>query len=455
MTDLQRRDGNLADAAGDDLIQQRGGFAEFFHTETAGAIMLLVATAVALILANSPLHEAMDALFQTELGIHVGTWEFSLSVLHWIDDGLMALFFFVVGLEIKREFIVGELADRRKATLPILAAVGGMMVPALVYFAFNVGGPGVHGWGVPMATDIAFALGVLALLGSRVPLGLRVFLTALAIADDIGAILVIAIFYTANVSLIWLGVVVLLFVVLLVLARRGVDNRWPYAIVGVGLWAAMLASGVHATIAGVLVAFTIPATARLAPFDFTTRTRRALDAIDTACVPGEHTLVDNSRVEVCNDIRRDTLHTMAPLQRMESALHPWTTFVILPLFALGNAGVRLVGVDVGELLTSQVSLGILFGLVVGKPVGIFVMTWLAVHFRLADLPEGVNWLHVLGAGVLGGIGFTMSLFVANLAFTSTDQTAAAKAAILIASVIAGTVGYALLRGVRPPSNDAL
>jgi len=453
MTDSRRRDTHSL-AAAEDSAQERSGFAEFFHTETAGSIVLLTATVLAFALANSSLYSAMEALFQTEIGLHVGTWEFSLSVLHWIDDGLMAIFFFVVGLEIKREFIVGELAERRKATLPILAAVGGMVVPALVYLAFNLGGPGVHGWGVPMATDIAFALGVLALLGSRVPLGLRVFLTALAIADDIGAILVIAIFYTADVKLMWLGVVAVLFIVLLLFARRGVDSRWPYAIVGVGLWAAMLASGVHATIAGVLVAFTIPATARLAPLDFTTRTRVALDEIDTNAVPGEHTLVDETRVDVCTMIRRDALHTMAPLQRMESALHPWTTFVILPLFALGNAGVRLVGVDVGALLGSPVSLGIMFGLVVGKPVGIFAMTWLAVRLRVADLPEGVNWAHILGAGVLGGIGFTMSLFVANLAFAGGDQTAAAKVAILVASVVAGSAGYALLRFVLPPADDS-
>jgi len=454
MTDDRHHAASVEDGAMSESKQSPSGFAEFFHTETAGAIVLLAATVLALVLASSPLYPVMEALFHTELGFRVGQWEFSMSLLHWIDDGLMALFFFVVGLEIKREFIVGELAERRKATLPILAAVGGMLVPALVYTAFNAGGPGIDGWGVPMATDIAFALGILALLGSRVPLGLRVFLTALAIADDIGAILVIAIFYTAEVSLMWLGVVAVFFVVLLLFARRGVDSRWPYAIVGVGLWAAMLASGVHATIAGVLVAFTIPATARLAPHEFTRRTRSALDEIDTNAVRGEHTLVDGARADVCTIIRRDALHTMAPLQRMESALHPWTTFVILPLFALGNAGVRLVGVDVGELLTSPVSLGILFGLVVGKPVGIFVMTWLAVRFRVADLPESVNWPQVLGAGILGGIGFTMSLFVANLAFAGGDQTAAAKVAILVASLVAGCAGYALLRFVLPPADDS-
>ncbi len=451
MTDHDRT--GTADSGSDSSPTLREGFAEFFHAETSGAVVLLAATILALLIANSPWYEAMQSLFHTEIGIFIGQWGFSLSLLHWIDDGLMALFFFVVGLEIKREILVGELAEKRKAVLPILAAIGGMVVPAAVYLVFNAGGPGVDGWGVPMATDIAFALGILALLGSRVPLGLRVFLTALAIADDIGAILVIALFYTAEVSLIWLGVVAALFVVLVILGRLGVDSRWPYAIVGIALWAAMLASGVHATIAGVLVALTIPASARLDPLEFTRRTRESLEGIETAAVPGEHTLVDAARADTCVGIRKDALHTMAPLQRMESALHPWTTFVILPLFALGNAGVRLVGVNVGELLASQVSLGIMCGLVVGKPVGIFAMTWLAVRLRVADLPEGTSWLHILGAGVLGGIGFTMSLFVANLAFAGGAQTAAAKAAILIASVAAGCIGYALLRFMVPPVNE--
>ena len=371
----------------------RQGFSEFFRAEAAGAVVLLAATILALVLANTPLQHAYESFFHTEIGFALGRWEFSLSLLHWVDDALMTLFFFVVGLEIKRELMVGELAQKRKAALPILAALGGMVVPAAIYLAINAGDSGANGWAVPMATDIAFAIGILALLGSRAPTGLRVFLTALAIADDIGAIVVIALFYTANVSMIWLAAVAVLFLVLLAFSRAGVDSPWPYAVVGIALWAAMYASGVHATIAGVLVALTIPSS----------------------------------------------------LQRMESALHPITTFIVLPLFALGNAGVRVVGTDVGAMLTSPVALGIVLGLVLGKPLGIVSMTWLAVRFRVADLPAGMNWHHVLGAGVLGGIGFTVSLFVANLAFTDAAHSAPAKAAILTASVIAGLAGYAMLR----------
>jgi len=421
------------------------GFAAFFQAEVSGAIVLLAATVIALVLANSPLNEAYQNLLHMEIGVVVGGWEFALSLVHWVDDALMVLFFFVVGLEIKRELIVGELAERRKAALPILAALGGMIAPAAIFLALNAGGPGESGWGIPMATDIAFALGILALLGSRVPTGLRVFLAALAIADDIGAILVIAIFYTEQVAFVWLGVVALLFLVLLAFGRLGVDRSWPYALVGVALWAAMLASGVHATIAGVLVALTIPATARLEPLEFTRRTRSACDAIDDTAVPGEHTLVDEERVSELASIRRDALHGMAPLQRMEAALHPVTTYFVLPLFALCNAGVRVVEADIGATLASPVALGVILGLVIGKPVGIVAMSWLALRLRVAHLPEGVTWLHVVGAGVLGGIGFTVSLFVANLAFSDAALVTEAKIAIIIASAFAGAAGYALLR----------
>lgn len=432
-------------------VRVRDGFTAFFNAEASGAVVLLGATVVALLLANSPFHLAYEHLLGTELGIAFGGREFGQSLLHWIDDALMALFFFVVGLEIKRELIAGELAERRKAALPILAAVGGMVVPAAIYLALNAGGVGVDGWGIPMATDIAFALGALALLGDRIPAGLRVFLAALAIADDIGAILVIALFYTEQVRFVWLGVVLVIFLALLAISRLGVDTPWPYALLGVALWGAMLASGVHATIAGVLVALTIPATAKLDPLEFSRRTRDAVGLIERSATVGEHTLVDVERATQCRSIRQDALHSMAPLQRMESALHPVTTFLILPLFALANAGVRLVGADLGAMLTSPVSLGIVLGLVIGKPLGIVALSWLALKLRLAELPSGVGWRHIAGAGVLGGIGFTMSLFVANLAFTDPSIVTPAKAAILLASVVAGIAGYTLLRSGRRAS----
>lgn len=433
--------------------QSTTGFAEFLHTEVAGAVVLLAATIIALIIVNSPLNPAYEALWHLETGIFVGAFEFAQSLLHWVDDALMALFFFVVGLEIKREFLVGELSERRKAALPVLAAVGGMVVPALLYWAINAGGPGANGWGVPMATDIAFALGVMALLGSRVPAGLKVFLTALAIADDIGAILVIGVFYSTDISLGLLGLAAILLAVLFLLNRFGVDSPWPYALIGVVVWAAVLASGVHATIAGVLVAFTIPAAARIAPLEFARRTRERIDRMVDQHVPGQPVLADDAQQVACVAIRKDAILSVPPLQRMEFALHPFVTFVVLPLFALGNAGVRLVGGDAADALTSPVAVGVLLGLVVGKPIGIVAMSWLAVRAGFAQLPEGVNWAHVTGAGILGGVGFTMSLFVANLAFKDPAQVLEAKFAILVASLLAGVVGYFVLRAIKPTSTE--
>jgi NhaA family Na+:H+ antiporter len=340
---------------------------------------------------------------------------------------------------------VGELSAARKAALPVLAALGGMIVPALIYIAINQGGPGAHGWGVPMATDIAFAIGVMALLGDRVPSGLKVFIVALAIADDIGAILVIAVFYTTGVNFVALAVAAALFVLLIVLNRAGVDSPWPYFLIGGLLWLAMLISGVHSTIAGVLVAVTIPAVAKVDPLVFTAETRARLDRIEAANVPDAHVLCDDTQQLVALDIRRDARHTASPLQRLEFTLHPFTTFVVLPLFALANAGVRLVGVDVPYLLSLKVALGVMLGLVVGKPIGIALFSWLAVRLKVAELPTGVTWPLLVGAGVLGGIGFTMSLFVASIAFRGQLQSTEAKTAILVASLVAGGLGYLVLR----------
>ena len=431
----------------------REGFGEFLHTEVAGAVALLIATAVALIAANSPWHLAYEALWHLEAGVTLGQWAFHESLLHWVNDALMALFFFVVGLEIKREFLVGELSDARKAVLPIIGAVGGMIVPALIYTAINHGGPGAHGWGVPMATDIAFAIGIMALLGDRIPAGLRVFLVALAIADDIGAIVVIAVFYTTGINGGALLVAFLLFGVLIALNRAHVDSPWPYFLIGGGLWFAMLLSGVHSTIAGVLVAMTIPAVAKVDPLTFTADTRARLDRIEKAHVPGTHVLCDDTQQLVALDIRREARHTASPLQRLEFTLHPWTTFVVLPLFALGNAGVRLVGADVSRLLAMPVALGVIAGLVIGKPLGIATFSWLAVRLKVAELPEAVTWPLIMGAGVLGGIGFTMSLFVASIAFRGQIETVDAKIGILIASVLAGGLGYWALSVQTPPERS--
>jgi NhaA family Na+:H+ antiporter len=421
-------------------------FREFLHHAAAGAIVLLFATATAVAIANSPLAPAYDHLLHTDIGLFFGRYGFAQSLRHWIDDALMALFFFVVGLEIKREVIVGELSSPRKALLPICAALGGMILPAAIYLAFNAGGTGEAGWGVPMATDIAFALGVLALLGPRVPAGLKVFLAALAIADDIGAILVIAFFYTGQVHGAWLAAALVPLAALVAMNRRRVEEPLAYLAVGSALWFTVLSSGIHATIAGVIAAFTIPAVARLRPLEFTDVCRIKLEEIEAIDVPGAHTLDDDRQQEYALEIQQAALHSVAPLQRLERAVHPLATFVVLPAFALANAGIPFAA---GAPLGSAVALGIMLGLVAGKLAGVLLATWLAVRTGVADLPAGVSWRHIVGAGALAGIGFTMSLFVANLAFDAPVESAQAKSAIFAASIFAGLLGYGVLRFWAP------
>jgi NhaA family Na+:H+ antiporter len=356
----------------------------------------------------------------------------------------MAVFFFVVGLEIKREFLVGELSSARQAAFPMAAAVGGMAGPALIYAAFNAGGPGAAGWGIPMATDIAFALGVLALLGSRVPLALKVFLAALAIVDDIGAVLVIALFYTAELSLSalgWAGAVL----GLLVLANlAGVRHPAPYALLGILLWAAVLQSGVHATVAGVLLAMTIPARTRIDAAEFGRGARRALDDFEAGSAPGATLLTNAAQQAALRDIERLSEAAQAPLLKLETKLHAIVAFGIMPVFALANAGVRLEG-GVGAVIADPVSLGVMVGLVLGKPLGITLLAWLSVRLGLAARPEGVSWGAVHAVSWLAGIGFTMSLFIAGLAFGDEALLLAAKVGILGGSLVAGLVGAVLLR----------
>jgi Na+:H+ antiporter, NhaA family len=423
-----------------------GDVLEDFHSyEASGAMTLLGATVLALVIANTPLRGVSEAFWQTHVGISVGHWEISKSLVHWVNDGLMALFFFVVGLEVKREVVVGELKTARQAALPLLAAIGGMVVPIGLYLALNTGREGAGGWGVPMATDIAFALGVLALLGSRAPSGLRVFLTALAIGDDIGAIVVIAVAYTSSVAWIWLALALLSLLALLLLNALGIDSSMPYWVVGLFVWICFLNSGVHSTLAGVLVALTIPTTSRCAPMEFVEQARAWLLRIASIDVEGEHVLVSDDQQHLARELQVGARWMQAPLQRMEHAMLPVTTYVVLPLFALANAGVSFTGNDAGHLLLGQVSLGVVLGLVVGKPIGIIAMTWLAVRLRIADLPTGVTWRHIVGVGVLGGIGFTVSLFIAGLAFEGEVLPTEAKLAILAASVVSGLIGWLILR----------
>lgn len=427
----------------------RDGYDEFLHLEVSGSVVLLAATIAALVLANTAFHEAFVGFWHTEIGFSFGSFMLRQSALHWIDDGLMALFFFVVGLEIKREVLVGELSTLRKASLPILAALGGMMVPAIIYSVVNRGGTGAGGWGIPMATDIAFALGVLTLLGSRIPTSLKVFLSALAIADDLGAILVIAIFYTSQIFWGWLLVGLGLLLVLVLFNVMRVESPLPYLVGATAVWFCFLNSGIHSTIAGVLVAFTIPATSRIQPMEFVGWARHKIDEIAEKDVPGDHVLQTPDQQNAAQELQAHARWIQAPLQRMEHALLPLTTFVILPLFALANAGVVLLGLDVPKLAIEPVTLGIFFGLVLGKQIGITGATWCAVKLKLAELPKGITWRHVYGASWLGGIGFTMSLFISGLAFRTGVLQSEAKLAILMTSVVAGLGGYLILRAAPP------
>jgi NhaA family Na+:H+ antiporter len=377
----------------------------------------------------------------------VGVGDFSITkdLTHWINDGLMAVFFLVVGLEIKREILVGELSSIRGATLPVVAAVGGAVVPATIYLTINAGTEGSAGWGIPMATDIAFALGVLALLGERASVGLKVFLTALAIVDDIVAVLVIAFFYTSEISWDALGVGAIFLVALVAANLLGVGRTLVYAVLGVGLWLCFLLSGVHATIAGVLLALTVPASSFMNPTAFLERARYILDRFEKAGEKGENVLTNEERQAALHALNHAAYKLEPPLHELEHALHPWVVFAIMPVFALANVGLPLGG-DIGKALSSPVAFGIVVGLVVGKQLGITLFAWLAVRSGISELPGDINWRHVYGAGWLAGIGFTMSLFIADLAFSDSSLVEAAKLGILVASLIAGVVGWTILRG---------
>lgn len=418
-------------------------FQRFFEIDEAGGILLIASSVIALVWANSPWSEAYTTLWQTELGFSVGAFQFKHTLLHWINDALMALFFFFVGLEIKREILIGELSSMRLAALPMAAALGGMLVPALLYSLVNGGGPAAKGWGIPMATDIAFALGVLGLLGKRIPLSLTVFLAALAIADDLGAIAVIAIFYTAEISL--TAIIAAAGVTLLLVIANITGARSPllYLVLGIAAWICILNSGMHASIAGVLVAMTIPSLARLRTPQFVERSRTLIDqyekndATDAVTRSDDQDGVVHALEVLCENVQ-------TPLGRMEHELYPWVSFVIIPLFALANAGI-VFGNEVSSLVTSPVTLGVLLGLVVGKPVGILLFAWLAIKLNLAQLPDKVSWRHLQGVALLAGIGFTMSIFIATMAFADPTRLLHAKVGVFAASTIAAVAGWLMLR----------
>jgi NhaA family Na+:H+ antiporter len=400
---------------------------DFLHTEAAGGVALVAAAIVALLWANSPWDASYDDLWTTHLAVALGDWELDLDLRGWLNDGLMVLFFFVVGLEIKRELVEGELRDPRRAALPVCAALGGMIVPALIYAAFNAGGEGSDGWGIPMATDIAIAVGVLSLMGSRISPSLKLLLLALAIVDDIGAIVVIAVFYTDEIH----GVAVLasvgLVLVLAVMRRAGITSIAAYVAVGAALWLVVHESGVHATLAGVVLGLMTP-----------TQPIRQPELIDAA------ELSDISSYEAARQTATAARESVSVVEWLEHQLHPWTSFVIVPLFVLANAGVPLSAAAVSDALTSSVAGGIVVGLVVGKFVGIAGFTWLAARLRIARLPDDATWSGILGVSALAGIGFTVSIFITDLAFAGTSLDDQAKIAILAASALAAAIGSALL-----------
>ncbi|MBQ5803885.1 MAG: Na+/H+ antiporter NhaA [Bacteroidales bacterium] len=421
-------------------LEARNFFNRFLHNESIGGILLLICAIISLVCANVPELNFLHDIWKQDAGISIGSFSLNMKIEHWINDGLMAIFFFVVGLEIKREMLVGELSSFKHAALPIFAAVGGMIVPALIYSLFNGGTPSANGWGIPMATDIAFAIGILSLLGNRVPVGLKVFLTALAIVDDLGAIIVLAIFYPTHA----LHFDMLLYAALVagflyLLNRNKVRGTLFYIIPGVVLWWLILQSGIHATIAGVILALTIPSKTLINEVRFSVRMKYLLQKFKD---------VSNSEIEVlANPHQQHIIHQMDnhieeinPLMhKFESALHPWVTFAIMPIFALANSGVELSGGLMQDSIP-PVAIGIFLGLFLGKPIGIFLFSLISVKLKFAELPSGTNWKQVFALGMIAGIGFTMSIFIDSLAFDDQNLVNIGKAAILGTSSIAAILG---------------
>jgi NhaA family Na+:H+ antiporter len=417
----------------------------FLGKQTTSGIVLFIATLGALILANSPFADAYHHLWDNEFSIGFNDFRISKTLHHWINDGLMAVFFFVIGLELKREIMAGELSDPRDALLPVAAGIGGMAVPALIYLAFNPSGGASDGWGIPMATDIAFALGIISLLGDRVPLSLKVFLTALAIADDIGAVLVIAFFYTSHIDFLNLAVGGVFMILLVTSNVLGIRNTLWYGLLGIGgLWLAFLLSGVHATIAAVLAAFTIPANVKISDQSFVTCIKRLVRQFESVSVNNDVTLVTAEQLHLLEDIRTVAKEALTPLQRLEHAMHPFVAFVVMPVFALANAGISFPS-DVFGQLVSPVTLGVAFGLLGGKVLGIIGMCYVLIRFQWASFPDRTGWTHLFGAAMLASVGFTMSLFITGLAFVDDTLILQAKLGILMASLAGGVAGFVLLR----------
>jgi NhaA family Na+:H+ antiporter len=426
---------------------------QFFNKEASSSILLIAATIIALVWINSDIGETYHGFWHTKISFTFGYFNISKTLLHWVNDGLMSLFFFTVGLEIKREILVGELATPKKALLPVIAALGGMIVPGLIYVAFNIGSPTIHGWGIPVATDIAFALGAVAVFGRRLPVGLRIFLAAFAIADDLGAVVIIAIFYTKEI--VWSNLIISLFLTfgLAVANFFWIRQTLIYAILGLAVWFFVLGSGVHPTIAGVVVSLFVPARGRYDTDNFLQNVKNITEKFEceeqscgySILLNQEHLYAVQALELACHDVE-------TPLQRLMHALHPWVAFLILPLFAMGNTGLIFKGIVFSETISNPAVLGIIFGLVFGKPIGVMLFSYFSVKTGLASLPQEVRWSHIFGGAMLGGIGFTMSLFLSELSFSDPIILDYARIAILAGSILSAAIGMSYLGFISTPAS---
>ena len=426
------------------ILRIIGPFHGFFNKFATSGFLLFCATFVALLWANIFPH-SYEHLWHIQLSFSFADLTLSKSLLHWVDEALMTLFFFVVGLEIKREILIGELSSVGKALLPVFGAIGGMVVPALIYLVFNVGTSSVKGWGIPMATDIAFALAVLSLTCKSLPFGVRVFLSALAIADDIGAVLVIALFYTASVNWAYMGLAAVFTIGLAAANVLWVRHTLVYALLGIGIWLSFLGAGVHATVAGVLVALFIPARGRYDTDTFVRKVHlylKKFECEDQSC--GHTILLNQDHLNAVQSIELACHHTETPLQRLEHGLNTWVSYLIVPLFALANAGVAMHIQEMSLAFRHPAALGIIFGLVLGKPLGITIFTFVGSKLFNVPLFGGVTWLHIIGAGMLGGIGFTMSIFIAGLSFPTGPLVEVSKIGIISGSIISAILGLVTL-----------
>jgi NhaA family Na+:H+ antiporter len=417
----------------------------FIHLEYTSGIVLLISVVIAIVWANSGYHDFYEHLWHINFSIGFDKFMLTHPLHIWINDGLMAIFFFVIGLELKREFMEGELSSLKKASLPMSAALGGMLIPALIYYTLNKDAESAHGWGIPMATDIAFALALLSMASKHIPVSVKVFLSALAVADDLGAVLVIAFFYTAEINFLALGIGCAFLLVLVIGNIIGIRSSLFYLLIGFGAWIEFLLSGVHATIAGVLVAFTIPAVTKINEQIYSNNLRKLSYDFETD-IPERGSLITNKQNQTIQKVKTLSMAAETPLQTIEHILHPWVAFVIMPLFALANAGI-VINSDFFSSVINPVSIGVALGLILGKFIGILSFCWIMVKLGLASLPQDTNWKHIIGVALLAGIGFTMSLFISGLAFKNPEFINQAKYGILIASITAGVMGTIVLRRI--------